>query len=429
VLTAAESGDIDAFRARLRERLAAGEVDADEAQDIAERFTERQIETAEGPRGQRGLEGIQSCAARFDGALARRARGKDELAARAAMVRAEAGQLEPLAYARYVTHKEPHWRALGVRTLTLPEPEPSDEVLGHAGRWRRKLMIDNYAEVRRAALRAAAQAGDRRDGRAVLEAARLDPDPQARLAAIAAAGAIGTREVVLALGDLWQRAEEEERLAIVAAWKTSYKKSEAPCAGSERAQGPCIAHERLANVSQTDKGMAAVAASLALLEVTPDKADAQAGIASSVIERLIDEAPSRVRVAAIVSAPLSWPSLLEAIVDASKTSDERVQAAAFGRMTELGGKERTRALKALRKLARGEGESAEEARRALVAARDASVVPLLSGEARAKSAFSRGRAAERYAKLGAVDKALALLGDQDAHVRSRAACALVEMED
>src|SRR5262245_30283320 len=363
VMTAADSGDVAAFRARLHERLQKGEIDAGEAQDRAARFTQRQLEKAKGDTGRRGLESIQSCAAHFDGALSRRADAADEIAARAAMVRVEAGQLSPLAYASYVTHKEPHWRALGVRTLTVRQPEPEDassgrlEEMEHAGRWRRKLMTDPYAEVRRAALRASAVAADRRDGQAVLEAARLDPDPKARLEAIAAAGAIGTRDVVLALGDLWQRADEEQRIAIVGAWKTAWKRGQSACEGSERSQAHCIAHERLASTSQTAKSMPDVAASLALLDVPPSSANTQAGIAGSVLERLIDEAPARVRVAAIQGAPLSWPHLLEAIVDASKGTDDRVVAAALGRMTELGEKERAGALKRLRKLAKGEGEA------------------------------------------------------------------------
>jgi hypothetical protein len=434
VLRAADSGDVDVLRKSLDARLKEGEVDADEARNIAERFMSRQIESADGTWA--GLDGLASCAARFEGPLARRAELDDELAARAAMVRFEDGQLEPLAYARLLKSDEPHWRALAVRTLTLPEPEPgeaseSDRAgLGRAGRWRRKLMTDLHTPVRRAALRAAADAADPHDAEAVLEAARLEPDRAARLDALRAAGAIGTRRTVLALADRWPRADEDERVAMVEAWTRTWRRSEEGCVESERSQAPCLAHERLWRTSQAGEGMASLYASLALLAgVAPDKADAHAGTAAAVVERTIDEGPARVREVAIAEAPLGWAHLLEAIVAAAKSPDDRVAAAALGRMTELGDKERKLALAKLRKLAKGEGVSAEAARRALVRARDRAVVPLLANDARAKSAQQRARAAERFGALGQVNETLALVADPNAHVRSRAVCALFEMDD
>jgi hypothetical protein len=144
---------------------------------------------------------------------------------------------------------------------------------------------------------------------------------------------------------------------------------------------------------------------------------------------MIDDASTRVRIEAILSAPLSWAHLLEAIVEAAKDHDDRVAAAAWSRLTELGGKERDEALVALRELAAGDGLAADRAKQALVNARDPEVVPLLASDVKAASAEQRAEAAERYARLGQVTQALGLVADRDAMVRARAACAILAIED
>jgi hypothetical protein len=432
---AAGSGDLDAFRARVAERAKEGEVDADEARSVARRFMAHEIETAEGPTGKRGLESLEVCAVEFDSALAARADKDDELAALAALMRAEAGGLSPLSQKERVNDPTPYWRAVAARTLVVTTPSPSEASgsgrgRAQAARWRRKLMLDPFLVVRRAAVRAAVDSADPRDGHAVLEAGRLDPDEGVRLSAIEAAGAIATRETVLGLKDLWVNADEKGRVAIVGAWNAAWRKRPDDRRCETPAQtGPCIAFQQLATVSQTDEGMPGLVAALELIhDARPDGATVEQAFAAAVVERRIDEAPSRIRVEAIASAPLAFPHLTEAIVEALGTPDDRVKVAAMSRMTELTPKERSRALKGLRKLARDKGVVGEAARRALVRAGDGQVRKLLAHDARAASALQRGRAAARYARIGAMNEALTLLADQDAHVRARAACAILGVD-
>jgi len=437
VLEAADAGDMKVFRARLTERLKEGEVEPDEARDIAGRLLGRQIEKAQGPVGKEELDSLEECAPLVETSLERRAAHDDELGARAALIRVQAGLTEPLAYAPYLTRGEAHWRAAAVRSLTLPEPRAVDADgadaarLTRAGKWRRQLMVDPFRDVRLAALQAAVDAADPKDGAAVLEAARLDPHLPVKLTAIEAAGAIGTRETVLGLADLWPGAGEKERVAMVGAWARAARAAKVEgCADLARTYPNCLAWRQLVRASESDDGMAGLVASLELIHDSSPRATRPAvQNAAAVVERHIDEAPTRIRVEAITSAPLSWAHLVEAIVAAAESEDEAVAVAALGRMTELGGKERNDALKRLRALAKGDLPPAAAARQALVAARDGTVAPLLDQDARAKSPAQRADSAIGFAELGKVDKALALLGDQDARVRVRAACAILVMED
>ena len=268
----------------------------------------------------------------------------------------------------------------------------------------------------------------------MLEAARLDPDPQVRQHAIMAAGAIASEASVAGLSDVWVSANETDRGHIVAAWALASRKrvtmSEAGsrCADSNTADNSCIAWRPLWRLSQSDGGLMGVLASLELLRgVEPGDASAPLANAAAVLERTIDEAPARTRITAIEGAPLAWAHLLEAIVSAQETSDERVSVAALARVSRLSGDEREQALEALIAIAKGQGLAAEQAKDALAAARDRRVIPLLSKDAKASAALDRRRAASAFAQVGAVKEVMALLGDEDASVRGHAGCAILGM--
>jgi HEAT repeat protein len=428
-VTAADAGDVDRLRATLAER---SDVDVGEARDIARKLMVRSIERAEGLSGAKGLEALgPTCAVRFDDALASRAAHDDELAARAQLLRMEAGLLGPLSHAGMVVHAEPHWRAVGVRSLSEryePDARRGLVDLERASRWRRKLMEDPAAMVRLAAVRAAGDARDPSDVTALREAARVDPDRETRLAAVAALGAIANREAVMGLRDLWAQGDEETRLAIVAAWKNALG-GKGEC--SAPPQSPrCIARHQLQRVAESDEGMVTLAAALAILDGHgPGEADTVVGNAAAVVERLVDGASTRVRRHAIEEAPLTWAHLVEAIVDASKSPDDAVAASALGRIAEIGGKEREPALVRLRELAKQRGLGGEAARKALAAAGDASAADLVASDAKASSVLVRREAATRLARMGSVGHAVPLLADVDPSVRSTAACAILEMAD
>jgi hypothetical protein len=434
-MRAADAGDADALRQSLTTER---DLDHGDAREIARRFMGQQIVTAQGGVGEKSLAGLEPCAALFDDALRARAEHDDELAARAMMLRIDAGQVPMMRHVDRVTSAHAHWRAVGARSLGVAAPSPAlkgdDDELVKAGVWRRALMLDPSTDVRVAALRAAHDAADPADVGHVLEAGRLDPDETVRSVAIQAAGKIGTLDAVRGLADIWVDANEDARLAIVGAWVSSARKGRAHgpvgCRQADDASASCAAWHKLMRVSDMGASMPSLIASLELIhDVAPADATSVEGNAAAVVERMIDDESTRVRVEAIQSAPLSWAHLAEAIVDASKGHDELVAVAALARMAELGGRERRDAIAALRKLARKDGLGAERARFALATLRDGDVVKLLETDAKAKSAEQRANAATRYALLGEVNAALALLADSDPRVRSRAACAILEMEE
>ncbi len=431
VISAAESGDMEAFRAKLSERVAQGDIDVDEAKRIAHAMMSRQIASAQGPLGVENVEAIGRCAVRFDGALAERASAEDEVAAHATLLRQEIGQIAPMAFSHLVDSKEPHWRAVAARSLTLPS-DGSDKLV-RAAKWRQRLMRDHSQGVRLAAVRAAAEAKDKADVDAVLEVARLDPDPEVRASAIATAGAIGTREAVLGLKDLWSISDHEGKLAIVHAWSAAWRKPFH--GGHDKAcelpteHASCEAWHQLQRVSDAGSGMAALLASLELIhDVSPATAKVAEGNAAAVVERLIDKGAPTVRIEAIASAPLGWAHLLEAVVDAADDDETRVAVAALTRMLELEDK-RKKATEKLRVIAKERGLAAREAQHALAKFGDKSVLPLVEQRIKAASVGERSAAAAELAALGEANRAALLLGDQDAGVRSNTVCAILDMED
>ncbi len=432
VITAAGTGNMDDFRTKLGARVSQGNIDVDEAKEIAYTMMGKQIEMAQGPLGVAHVESIRACAERFDGPLSKRGSLQDEIAAYATLLRQEKGNVAAMEFSHLVASEDAHWRAVAARSLTVPADSSADSV--KARKWRQQLMADTAQVVRRAAVQAAAEAKDREDTDAVLEVARLDPDPEVRLSAIAAAGAIGTREAVRGLKDLWPNADQDTRIAIVHAWAATWRKPFHAGDGEVTCHQPnehasCEAWHQLQRASDKGAGMPALLASLELIhDVSPAKAKTPEGNAAGVVERLIDKASPRVRIEAIASAPIGWAHLLEAVVDASKDEEERVAVAALTRMLELG-KERPDAVKKLQKIAKSKTIAARAAQRALAIAGDKSVTKLLEPKAKAPTATERSEAAVDFARLGDATRAASLLADKSAQVRSDAVCAILSMED
>jgi hypothetical protein len=433
----AASGNLDDFRKQLAQRLEQGPVDADEARDVADALAEHEIHAAQGEAGRRSLLALTPCASRFDEALKRRAAHDDELAATAALVRVRAGLEPPMSYLEHLRSDEPHWRAAAARSLWVAERPPSRASerhavdLARAAQWRRKLMLDPSATVRRAAFEAAAEAADPADVSTLLESARLDPDPGARQGAIVALGAVGDRRSVLEMNDLWPRSDEDLRVALVHAWAASSRRPDADgkrvaCGAEPDQQPPCLARQKLIRLSQSDGGMAGLIAALELLhDSKPPESDSAEQHAAAVVERRMDDAPARQRVEAIASAPLSWAHLAEAVAESREAHDPRVEAAALARSLELESDERKAALARLRELATKKTLAAEAARAALVEARDGEAASLIAQRGKSPSAVERSLVAQQLARLGAYAAAMRFLGDRDARVRSAAACAIL----
>ncbi|MSP23965.1 MAG: hypothetical protein EXR75_02135 [Myxococcales bacterium] len=473
LMRAAEISPASELEGDLAERLRQDEFDADDARDLARSRARYELRSASGDDGARALDGMSSCAFELRAEWLARAAVPDEVGAHAAIVATDRGLAEPLAYARFVSDERPAWRAAGARSLGVheePRGEPLETrdaalhatgvsapkgrrevMLARAGWWRRHLMLDPYREVRRAALQAARDAGDPRDVGALFDAARRDPDSGNREAAIVALGRTASREAVLGLIDLWVTADEDARLKIVDAWAELASLAVTELEGAEArdvsmgvlasAQPRALAERQLWRVAESDLGMPSVHAAVAMLKRLQWNADPTAlGIALGVVERAIDEAPTRIRVAAISAAPLratvgpegrtepptlAAARLIEAIVLASASTDPPVAVAALARMITLDKGDRDAALLALGARSKTVGLAAEAALAARIQARDASVLPALDALASGPSAITRGDAAVAFAAFGRFDKAARMLVDPAAQVRTRTACALL----
>ncbi|HEU4533147.1 MAG TPA: hypothetical protein VFS00_03480, partial [Polyangiaceae bacterium] len=329
--------------------------------------------------------------------LGRRARTRDAVGARAAYVLVDAGLADADDFDARDDDPDGAWRAVGARSLTG----------GGAGQRRRALFLDLDARARRAALQAALDAADRADAPALLEVVRLDPDGVARNVAAAALGRVGDREVVSALRDRWETADEPLRAAIASAW-------------ASEANAPAGGRDRLLWALSSDSGAASVAAASALVRL----GGRDAGYGAAALARFIDEDTSDNRTLAIRLAATDDPDLKRALRRAAESDDRAVRVAALQRLG-YDPAERARALAQLGPIAAGSSPEAPDARSALAELRDRRAVMLLFQDETHADPDRRARAAADLAAMGEAPWAARALADVDPSVRTRAACAVL----
>src|SRR5688572_11102625 len=85
-LRAAEEGNLPELKRAIADELRRGELDADEARDIARTVASAEAEHAAGPVGADRIRELQACAREIEGAFERRAETNDEVGAAAALV-------------------------------------------------------------------------------------------------------------------------------------------------------------------------------------------------------------------------------------------------------------------------------------------------------------------------------------------------------
>jgi hypothetical protein len=411
-LRAAEQGDLAGVRRVLGTDAAAAAVDADEARDIAHAVLSREVQKAKGDEGVKKLRELPSCAVALHDALEARGASRDEVAAVATLMRFDARGLdaedlgEAARAALATPGASPAWRAVEARSLVTPED----------GGRRRGLFLDGDQAVRVGALEASFDALDGSDTEGLLEAARLDPYPEARTAAISAAGNIGGERVVHALGDLFVQASEDERLTIIGAW------------ASPRSIG-VGGREKLVRIAETEVGPAQIAAAGVLVRRPGSGAEQ----AAAILGRAVETGSTRERVFAIRAALLDLAPVRTAIVKAQDDTDLDVALAALERALELypaagegaKPKERAEVIKKLMVLAKGQGARSYMARGTLARAGVKDVLPLLKDDAKSDNGQARKSAGSSLAALGEYGRAAMLAADQDERVRTGVACALL----
>jgi hypothetical protein len=393
---AALGSDLTSLKRSIKEEQAAGKLDRGRAREIAEAVASREIYSEGGRAAARRIRQLRTCSRPLLSVLEARAERQDEGGAEAALLLLATGARRAERYAgRYSDAESGAWRAVSARASTSP-----DRFLE-----RRRYFVDPDERVRRAAFEAALEAPGKLDLEPLIEAARLDPDPYSRSLAVRGIGAIGGVRAVQALGDLWERADEDARLTIIEAWGKS---------ATYRTGG----REALLRTAEARSGLTSVAAASALL------GDATHGIlAVTLLAQAAAEGASDDQLLALATLPLE-PRVLRELQKAAKDADAGVRVAALDRLLDVPA-QKARAVEELRTLAKSKGEAATSARDALATSGDASITPLLVKALREGDASSRQAAGRSLLALGSYDHAATLLGDGDASVRVAIACTIL----
>jgi hypothetical protein len=276
-----------------------------------------------------------------------------------------------------------------------------------AGERRRALLLHGDAAVRRGALGAAlegAPEAEPADVAALAEAARLDPDADARKLAIRALGHIGNGASVTALGDVYAGAAPEARREIVLAW--SLPQSFVAGGG-----------EQLEALTQEGGGDDAVLAAIALVGHAES-----AALGSATLLRAIEGEKPEQRLDAIAAAPWSDAKLREAIGAARKHADPSTRVLALWRFVEAGAPDAS-VVQELAQLATDTVTPVGAvARAALARAGKADVKPALRADLAARAADRRTLAALALLELKDWSGAARALGDDSPNVRRVVAC-------
>ncbi len=373
---------------------------------LAQAIGEREVMSATGSDGAERVRTLRPCARRLRSAIERRADTGDDVAAELTLILVEAhAEGRDQAARRYAQSSSGAWRAVAARALVKPAQTEQ----------RRRFFNDPDERVRRAAFTAARDAHEPSELDALLESARLDPDPESKTLAAAAAGAIGGERAVLALKDVWTQADDSARMGIVDAWA----EHNSIIAGGDR---------ELAIAAESAGGLAPVSASLALARAGgPEAAPANARLRRYIADGSDDE-----KRLALSSAPLDDENAA-ALEEASKKASPELRAVALARLSNEPA-HRTAAILALRALANqkissdAERHARDAAVNALAQAGDVSVRATLVKNLSDKDRWARKQAADGLAALDDYSDAATVLGDDDASLRSDLACTILARE-
>jgi HEAT repeat protein len=375
------------------------------AVNLAQAVGEREVMSAEGNFGAQRVRSLRGCARPLRSVMEKRANGDDDVSAELDLILLEGHVLDRVTSVnRYATSQSAGFRAVAARAAI----RPIDTDL------RKRFFVDPDQRVRRAAFGAAYDAHDASELEAVLEAARVDPDPQSQSLAARAAGSIGGERAVLALKDLWAQGDDALRIAIVDAW-------------TERASLVSGGARELSVVSDSG-GVPALSAAYALLRAGgAEAAPAGAQLRHAILEGTDDEKRLALNVVPLDAANEA------AIVEASQEASPELRVVAFARLSTLPAR-RNEAIVALRNLAnapaRSEGElrTRDAAVSALAQAGDDSVGATLVKNLSSADLQTRWHAARALTSLGDYANAATALADDDASLRADIACAILARE-
>lgn len=388
--------DLPQLRASIVAEQKAGTLDDARARDISQALLERELHTAKTASDVGRVRGLRPCAGSLTSSLRERAKIDDDIGGEAALILFERHDLTaPLS--RYARAENGAFRAVAARDTEGPK----------AAGQRLAYFLDPDERVRRTSLQAAGAAHDARDLDALLEVARVDPDPMSRSLAISAIGRIGGERAVLGLKDRWERADEAQRLAIVDAWA-------APASFATGGRGALV------NLAETSDGILSIQAARALSRSDQDVRELGA-------QKLLSSARSgsrEERRMALTLLPADHPETKGELAKAAKDADAEVRVLALARQLDFDAT-RESAQKELASLAGKADGIAVQARAALAAYGDASVTPLLQKQLEDPRSAMRENAALGLIRLKRADVAAILLADPSPSVRTRVACQML----
>lgn len=393
---AALNGSLPELQKEIAQAEQNGPLSDARLKDLARAVAEREIAGAQGRQGAEQVALFRGCTAKLQSALSERAARGDEAAAVATLLLFEDGKksADDLV-TRYRDADSAAFRALAARAAISPEQSEL----------RRRYFTDPDERVRRGAFDAALRSphagllGD------LVEAARLDPSPGNRSRAAQALGRIGSEQAVLGLADVFNAGDEQEQLSVLDAWSEprSFKN------GGERELSRALSRP----------GLVSVSAATLLLRSQESRAAALAVLARAIADGSDDE-----RRLALMSAPLSEPSVKDALEKAAKSPSPDVTPLVLSRLAELPGAG-PRARAQLEKLAEDPSDYGLEASYALARMGSLRAITRVERELSHARASRRLRAAITLVSIGKKQHLAPRLGDPDPFVRSSLACRLV----
>jgi hypothetical protein len=401
-LRAARRGDFVGLKAALDRENARCKLDAVTIRQIAKLTADGELRRSSPSETMARIDDARACAHALSDSLEVLGRSDGDAGAAATLALLDGGADKDGddRVRRYGASTNPLWRAVAARAAV-------GEKLGS---FRRASYADPDERVRLAAFRAALETGDRADRGALLEAARLDPNPLGQALASRAVGAIADGQVVLALRDLYARADPGLRQSIVDGWGGK----EAAAAGGIR---------ELIRVAENDGGAPSIEAARVLLRFRLEQDAAATGTRALV--RAMGEGLARDRVLAIMDAPADDVQVRAGLAMAARSSDASVRIAALSRLAESK-VERARVQRELFGLAKG---GWKQALYALARTGDRWAARAVASDLSSPDRETRLAAARLFIGIGNLASAADLLADADPRVRMTTACALLNARD
>lgn len=396
-------GNLSELRRDIASAERAHELDRKSVVNLARAVAERELTSARGEDGALRVRALRPCALPLKNRMEQRAQSDDDVGAELGLILLELHVADQRAMLeRYLRSPSGGWRAVAARAA----------VRAIDGDVRRALFVDSDERVRRAAFAAAYEAHQPSELEALLESARVDPDPYAQTLATRAAGASGGEHAVLALKDQWLTADDSQRIAIVDAW-------------SEPASFAAGGARELELAADGGAGLAPLSASQALLRAGGPTAER----AKARLRRALSDGSDDEKRLAIAFVPLDAESEA-ALLRAAHEASPQLRVLAWNRLRESAAQhgDALRALQAVAKAkpsSEAEAQARDAALSALAQAGDSSVQPTLVANLHDKNPQTRWRAARGLVHVGDYADAATALADDDPNVRSDVACNLL----